>query len=374
MRIAIDAIGIERIGGGRSYVLNLIQGILEEDQANDYLIILSSHEPSLRKFPNAKQWLVPERNRFIARIKAQALVPGLLKREKVDIVHFAKNLGVFLVPCKSIVTIFDMTILNYPNFFPRTDVAYWRTVQEPFLKSVDKIVALSMSAKSDILKHYQLDSEKIRVIYGACDPIFRQLNRTIVEKTLNRYNITTPYILTVGNISPKKNFGTLIRAFAALKKGNELPHKLVLVGGEYWNGGARALRTLIDSFRLGDEIRFFKTIPAEDLVALYNGAALFALPSLDEGFGIVLVEAMACGTPVIANSLTATPEVVGDAGILLHNPLDEGELHAAMLRALTDSKFRGSLVERGLKRAAKFSWRMAGREYVKLYEQLAAND
>ena len=102
MRIAIDAIGIERPGGGRFTTLSLIQGILQEDRANEYLIIVSNKEPSLHQFANAKQRIVPERNRFLSRIKAQALVPILLRREKIDLIHFAKNLGVFFVPCKSI--------------------------------------------------------------------------------------------------------------------------------------------------------------------------------------------------------------------------------------------------------------------------------
>jgi len=374
MRIAIEALGIERPGGGRFTTLSLILGILQEDLLNDYLIILSSREPSLDDFLNAKQLIIPERNRFLARIKAQTIIPRLLHREKMDIVHFAKNLGVFSVPCKSVVTIFDMTILNYPKFFPKTDVAYWQIIQREFLKSADKIATLSNSAKRDLLRHYELPLEKIVVIYSACDPAFRLLDQAKVERIREKFRVPSNYVLTVGNISPKKNFETLIRAFALLKRDYNLPHKLVFVGTEYRSGGAEPLRALVDALTLEKDTLFLGTIVGEDLVALYNGAALFALPSLDEGYGIVLVEAMSCGTPVIGGNVSATPEIVGDAGILLQNPRDERELADAMAQILTNDPLRRSLIESGLKQAAQFSWRKAGREYIQLYEQMMSEN
>jgi glycosyltransferase involved in cell wall biosynthesis len=374
MRIAIDAIGIERPGGGRFTALNLIQGILQEDRGNEYLIIVSSEEPSLRQFPNATQRIIPEQNRFAARVKAQALIPFLLREEKIDIIHFAKNLGVFLVPCKTLVTIYDMTILNYPGFFPTLDVIYWHTVQRFFFRFADKISVLSESTKRDVMRHYGLPVEKIDVIYSACDPIFRPLEPEVVEETRMRYGLPPQYILSVGNISPKKNFSTLVKALGLLKQEYRLPHKLVIAGGEYWSEGALPLRELISSLGLHDDVMLVGTVVGQDLVALYNGATLFAFPSLDEGFGIVLLEAMASGTPVIASKASAIPEVVGEAGILLKDPQDHSELAKTMARVITDSGLRASLIQQGLQRAGQFSWRKAGRAYVRAYEQLMVDN
>ncbi len=372
MRIAIDAIGVERPGGGRFTALSLIESILQEDQENQYVIILSTQEPVLNRFSNATQKIIPERNRFVVRVKAQAIIPFLVRKEKIDIVHFSKNLGAFFVPCKTLVTIYDMTILNYPDFFPALDVIYWRTVQKLFSRSVDKIVALSESTKRDVLRHYRLPAEKIDVIYSAFDTAFHLVEPAIVEETRTRFGIPPQYVLTVGNISPKKNFDTLIKAFALLKHTYRLPHKLVIAGAEYWSGSARPLRALIDSLGLERDVMFLGTVVGQDLVALYNGADLFAFPSLDEGFGIVLVEAMASGTPVVTSGTSAIPEVVGDAGLFLKNPKDCSELATTMAQVIADRKLRGTLIERGLQRSREFSWRKAGRGYVRLYKRLMA--
>ena len=372
MRIAIDATRIDRPGGGRFTALNLVQGILQEDHANQYLILVNKAEDSLRAFPNAEQRVIQTRNRFGVRVQVQMALPGLLRKEKIDVMHFVKNLGAFFLPCKSLVTIYDLTILSYPQFFPIVDVTYWRTLQAIFLRTVDRIAVLSEHTKRDVLKYYRLPPDKISVIYSACDPMFQVLPSSEVDRVRLKYGLSEDYILSVGNISPKKNFETVVRAVGRLKKTYHLSHKLVIVGKEYWEQGERPVRTLVNELGLQDEVVFLGPVVGADLVALYNGATLFAFPSLDEGFGIVVVEALASGAPVVASGTSAIPEVVGDAGILLSNPTDDVELADAMACVISDSSLRKSMVKRGLERASLFSWRRAGAEYLKLYEQLVA--
>jgi glycosyltransferase involved in cell wall biosynthesis len=371
MRIALEASRIELAGGSRFAVMGLIQGILEEDHENQYLVILNREEQRLARFPNARQYIIRGHNRFAARLRAQLNVPRLLRREQVDVVHFVKVLGVFFSPCKSVVTMYDMTTLNYPQFFPRADVAYWRMIQPVFLRSVNKIGALSASTRRDLIKHYNLPPEKIAVIHGACDPSFRRLDSTQIDAIKSRYGLPKDYILTVGNISPKKNYATLVQALRVFKDEHMLPHKLVIVGKEYWSGAQRPLSALIKRLGLENDVVCLGTVTKESLVGLYNAASLFAFPSLDEGFGMVLAEAMACGTPVVASGTSAIPEVVGEAGILLQNPMDARELASAMARVLTEERLRETLVQRGFERVQHFSWRNAGREYIKLYKSLA---
>jgi glycosyltransferase involved in cell wall biosynthesis len=371
MRIAIDALGMEMAGGGRFTALSLIEGILQEDRENHYLIFVSSEEDCLRQFPNAQQWVVRARNRFAARVKAQVLFPRLLRRERVDIMHFIKNLGAFFLPCKTLVSVYDLTILAYSEFFPRIDVLYWRTLQALFLRRVDKVAVLSENTKRDVLEYYRLPGEKIDVIYSACDPSFRPLLPAEVEEIRKKYSLPREYILTVGNISPKKNFCALVKALSLLKQNYGLPHKLVIVGKEYWAGGQRPLRALVSELGLQGDVIFLGTIVGRDLVALYNAATLFAFPSLHEGFGIVLLEAMSSGVPVVASGTSAIPEVVGDAGILLSDPQDEVELAKAMALVINDEARRQSMIAQGFKRAGQFSWRKAGAQYVQLYERLA---
>jgi len=286
------------------------------------------------------------------------------------VVHFAKNLGAFFLPCKALVTIYDLTILSYPQFFPAVDVAYWRTLQALFLKTVDQIAVLSEHTKRDLLRYYRLPAEKISVVYSACDPMFQAMPRHDVEQVRTRYGVPRDYILSVGNISPKKNFETVVRALRYLKEVYHFPHQLVIVGKEYWRGGQRPLQQLIAELGLTADVLLLGPVVGRDLVALYNGATLFAFPSLDEGFGIVLVEAMASGVPVIASGTSAIPEVVGNAGILLRNPADDVELANAMASVITNVDLRNSLVQLGRERSRQFSWRRAGAAYLKLYQQL----
>jgi len=370
MKIAIDALGINRVGGGRFTALKLIEGILEEDHENQYLIILTCAEPALYRFSNAEQRLIPEKHRLGMRIKAQTVLPGLLRREKVDVVHFAKNLGVLFVPCRSLVTVYDLTVLKYPTFFPLVDVLYWRTLQARFLKSVNRIGTLSESVRRDLVNYYGLPTEKINVVYRACDPSLRPLPRTVVDKVRSQYRLPKDFILTVGNISPKKNYETLVKALQLLSHEYQLSYPLAIVGGEYRPGERVPLQALVSKLGMENSVLFLGEVVGEELVGLYNAARLFVFPSLDEGFGIVLVEAMASGVPVIASNISAIPEVVGEAGILLENPLDHKELAAKMALLLTDCTLRESLIERGFLQARKFSWRESGKAYLKIYNEL----
>lgn len=357
-------------GGGRFTALGLVQGILQEDRVNEYLVLVNKEETSLRSFANAEQRVIGVQNRFGVRAQTQIMLPSLLRREKIDVVHFAKNLGAFFLPCKALVTIYDLTILSYPQFFPAVDVAYWRTLQALFLKTVDQIVVLSEHTKRDLLRYYRLPAEKIGVVYSACDPMFQPLPAHDVEQARMRYHLPHEYILSVGNISPKKNFETVVRALRYLKDVYHFPHRLVIVGKEYWQGGQRPLQLLIDELGLKEDVLLLGPVVGRDLVALYNGATLFAFPSLDEGFGIVLVEAMASGAPVIASGTSAIPEVVGNAGILVNEPTDDVELAKAMALVITDVGLRNSLVQLGYERSRQFSWRRAGSAYLELYRRL----
>lgn len=370
MKIAVDALGINTIGGGRSTSLKLIEGILEEDNQNQYLILVTRAEPNLYRFTNVKQVVIHEKNRFGVRVKAQQILPWLLRKERVDIIHFTKNLGAFFVPCRSLVTVYDLAILKYPEFFPFIDVVYWRTIQAFFLKQVDRIGTLSESTQRDLINYYGVPIEKIDVVYSAYDTRFRPLPKAAVDNMRSRYQLPSDFVLAVGNISPRKNYGTLVKALHILKHDYRLSYPLVIAGREYWPGGRRDLQALIKQLGLEDEVMFLGEVVGEDLVALYNAARLFVFPSLDEGFGIVLVEAMAAGVPVISSNTSAIPEVVGQAGVLLENPLDHKELAAKMALVLTDATLRDSLIERGFLQAKKFSWRKAGREYLKIYDKM----
>ena len=182
-----------------------------------------------------------------------------------------------------------------------------------------------------------------------------------------KYSITGSFILFVGNISPRKNILALLQAFNKLKK-RGIKHKLVIAGKKDQRY-EQVLKTL-NELNLGGEVIFTGYVPEEDLPKLYNAADLFVYPSLYEGFGLPILEAMACGTPVVASNVSSLPEVAGDAGLLV-NPQDVDALTNAMYKVLTDDKLKESLIDKGLERAKFFSWEKTARETLEVYKEVA---
>jgi len=374
MHIAIDAIGIGRPGGGRSATLNLLEALFEVDRENRYLVVLDKREPSLEGYGDrVSQLIAPVRHRILVRVWAQLVLPILCRREAIDLVHYTKNLGTFLTPGRSVITMYDMTILAHPDYYPKSDVWYWRTVQPLALRGVDRIIAISENTARDLMVFYGLPRDKIKVIPCACHPRYRPLEKEAVTRVRARYSLPGEVILHVGSISAKKNLSSLLEAFATMVKQDGYQGWLVLVGRVYEKGRGEEVFDHVERLGLGDRVIFTGSVPDEDLPALYNAAQFMVFPSVHEGFGIVLLEAMSCGLPVIASALSAVPEVVGDAGLLLENPRDPAEIRSAMLRVVQDEELRNELRARGLRRAARFSRRAVALETLSLYKEIVSS-
>jgi glycosyltransferase involved in cell wall biosynthesis len=373
MRIAIDALGISRPGGGRSATLPLLEGLFELDQQNEYLVVVDQREPLLEGHGDrVRQLVAPIRHRIAVRVWSQAVFPLLFHREAIDVVHFTKNLVTFFTPGRSVVTMYDMTIIAHPRFYPWNDVLYWRTIQRLALRSVDRIISISENTAREMMAYYALSRDKIRIIPCASHSRYRVLSREQVERVRARYGLPDEMIVHVGSIAPKKNLETLAEAFAMLVERDGYDGALVFVGRVYEKGHGEEIFGHVERLGLGDRVVFTGSVPDEDLPALYNAAQFMVFPSVNEGFGIVLLEAMACGCPVIASTTTALPEAVGDAGLLVSNPRDAGEIRSAMRRLLRDEGLRGELRAKGLRRAAQFSWKTIAQETLELYEELGS--
>jgi len=371
MRIAVDALGLPPYGGARSSALAWLTALAELDRDNEYIVFLSRREAILRQFSNLDQRVVPASGRFLPRVWAQVSLPGIVRRERIDLVHFMKNLGAFFVPCASILTINDLTRLAFPKMFSRVDVAYWKLLQPLLLNRVDGIIAISESTKRDIISWFRVPEEKVIVIYPAQRALFRVLNdRANVDKMRSKYKLSN-MILYVGGMAVHKNLITLIKAFFLLKQGKGIPHRLVVVGGQYHTHNETRVLDLVSDWG-PQEVIFTGVVSDEDLVALYNAADLSVLPSLYEGFGLVALEAMACGVPVVASRAGALPEVIGDAGILVDNPTNESELAAAMDRVLSDQALKQKLMAAGLQRASHFSWENTAQSTLEVYQEIVS--
>lgn len=371
MHIAIDALGISQPGGGRSATLSLLEAIFALDEEHHYVVFVDQPEPLLKQWPvRVEQRVLGIKNRFLVRLAAQALFPWLLRRDSVDLVHFVKNLSVVGVPGVSVVTVYDLTILHYPQVYPHSDVLYWRWIEPWILRQADRVIAISHETAQDLVRFYKLDPGRVHVIYPGIRPLFRPIDAQTIDRVWNKYRLPRPAILHIGSISRKKNLLPVVQAIHALR--NEgAGIRLVLVGREYGKGRDMALYSYIEKHQLKDVVCFTGPVSDEDLPALYSGARLLAFPSLHEGFGLVPVEAMACGLPVVTSGGGAVAEVVGDAALVLHEPRSSEMWIEAIRCLLQDEEKWQELRTRGLDRARLFDPRRAARETLELYQEAA---
>ena len=366
--IAIDAVGIGGTGGGRSATMNLLREMLQQDTTNHYVLLLDRPEPELSA-EHVRQVLLPVHQRFLCRAWGQVTWPVSLRHQSVELVHHIKNLSAVALPGRSIVTIYDMTTVLHPELYSRTDVLYWRHVQPRLLRRADRIIAISQQTANDLIRLYNLPPNLIAVIYPAYDPRFRPLPSSEAERVRIKYGLGPRYILHVGSISRKKNLLTLFLAFERLCKAG-YDGKLVLVGRQYTQGHDDALYAHLERSNQRARVLLTGPVPDKDLPALYNAAELSVFPSLHEGFGLVAVEAMACGTPLICSSTGALPEVVGDGGVLLQDACDPTAIAGAMEHLLNDVPARTALIARGLERAALYRPAIAAGRTLALYREL----
>jgi len=283
----------------------------------------------------------------------------------IDIIHSPENdtLPIKLENQKKIITVHDIRQQIYPEMNRGTIQSHLLLPNN--LKTSDKIITVSNSTKNDLIKHLNVPSEKISVIYEAADPIYCPLSLEVVDRFKHNNEITGPYIMYVGNFAKHKNIVTLLNAFYNLKKRN-IPHKLVLIGMKRWE--YTKLMNIIQAYNLESTVILPGYIAKSEMPILYSGADLFVYPSLYEGFGLPPLEAMACGCPVITSNTSSLPEVVGDAGIMV-DPLNVQELANRMYDVLTDDGLQQEMRRKGLDRAKLFSWKKCAKETLQVYEQ-----
>jgi glycosyltransferase involved in cell wall biosynthesis len=265
-------------------------------------------------------------------------------------------------PGRAVITAHDLGYLRYPQAHASFSKWYLDRMTRRSVAQAAEVIAVSIATRDDLVRYYGAEPDRISVIHHGLDhDRFRPVEgHEELEGTKRRYGLEVPYLLHVGSIHPRKNLGVVFRALAGLRA-RGLDVRLALAGGRGW----RAEEVLADG---GGSVRWLDYVADADLPALMNGASALVMPSLYEGFGMPVLEAMACGTPVVCSRTSSLPEVAGDAALLV-DPQDDGAWTDALERVLREEDLREKLVSRGLKRAAGFTWERCARETLAVLER-----
>lgn len=269
-----------------------------------------------------------------------------------------------LHPRRTVVTVHDLGYLQYPQAHTKASRLYLHLSTLFSVKAAGRVIAISEATKRDLVKHYGVRPGKISVIHHGRDPIFAPVTDALeLEEAAAKYGVSGSYCIHVGTLQPRKNLGLLVEAWDILRQRMEQPPQLLLAGKRGW-----LYNSLLESVQnkgLGSLIRFADYVERTDMPALYSGAVALTFPSLYEGFGLPPLEAMSCGTPVIASTATSVPEVVGYGGILLdpHSPAAWAD---AVQRVMSDPGLRAELHRKGLERASGFTWERSARETLRV--------
>ncbi|MCL4255841.1 MAG: glycosyltransferase family 4 protein [Anaerolineae bacterium] len=356
-------------GIGRS-VRGLVSALAIVDADTDYRLFIAGASnqnlpPSLA--PNFRYYPSRISPKWWARIWHRAQIPYRIEYilGKIGLYHATD----FVLPpihkqTKSIVTIHDLSYIRVPETASPSLKKYLDVVVPRSIARATHVHAVSETTRQDIITLYNTPPEKVSVIFNAVEPRFKPVD--ISKAILTKYHIPdAPYIISVGTVQPRKNYSRLVKSLVQLCRKHDV--HLVIAGGRGWLEDE--FYATIQQTGMTDYVHVTGFVADEDLPALYSGAVCMAYPSLYEGFGIPVLEAMACGVPVLTSTTSSLPEVAGDSAILV-NPYDIDAIQDGLERLISDQDLRETLSQKGLSQAQKFTWEQSARQLKRLYTQL----
>jgi glycosyltransferase involved in cell wall biosynthesis len=369
MKIAVHGSHLcqDREDGNQTYILNLFRAIREIDKDNQYTFYYN--KPSFKKV---------EASNFEHKIHqaplmwTQRVFPFLLRRDKPDVLFMPIQMLPFLKAKKqkSVVTIHDLAFLLYPETFPAKDVFLHKLYVREAITKADHLIAITEATKQDIIKFYKIDSAKITVVYHGIDKqrfrLMQKGEEHLVDQVKSKYNITKPYLLYIGNVQPRKNIQGLIKAYQKLRANTHHNYQLVIAGAKAWLVD-EVMKEIGDDYR--EDIIFTGRFEDAELTPLLWGTDLFVLPSFYEGFGLPILEAMACGVPVVVADTPSLVEVGGEA-CLSFDPHSIDDMAKVLDNILSNSKLREKMIKLGLKRVEQFSWNRCAEDTIAVIKKV----
>ena len=379
LHIGIDAsrVTVAERTGTEHYTFELLAALAQLDRQNRYTLYCNQPPTalpplgsnfSLRHIPFSRLWTHVRLSVELALhppdvlfIPAHVLPLGVLLRRRM----------------RTVVTIHDMGYMRFPESHTPSQRRYLRLSTNWSARHASQLIAISNTTRDDLVRYAGAPPKKISVVYHGVSPRFRPIeDHDLIAATQAKYGITSPYFLYVGTIQPRKNLARLLEAFASAIRGwglgaeNSAPEPQLVIAGKHGWLTSEIERQATQLFGPDSPaLRFTGYIADEDLPALLSGALAFVFPSLYEGFGMPILEAMACGTPVLTSATSALPEIAGDpssnsgqAAALLIDPEDTAAIAAGLARLASDAVLRADLRARGLARAAQFTWERCAQE------------
>jgi|RhiMetdeSRZDD1v2_1073273.scaffolds.fasta_scaffold504196_1 glycosyltransferase involved in cell wall biosynthesis len=366
MIVGFDATTLHgEMSGVGYYTARLMESLANGagDGVIERLVVLSHREVPA---PNGRPVQVYGRHRFRVRLVwMQLVLPWILRRLKPDLVHFTNYLAPLAGGAPYLVSFHDMTLSLFPECHPLQRRLVGSTLLPRVARGARLVLVPSQSTRRDVVRLLGVEPARVRVIPYAASPRFRP-TQDGPERLDSAYGVRRPYFLYVGTLEPRKNLSRALRAFARVVP--SLPdHCFVLVGQRGW----KYQEVLREAERpeLSGRVRFLGYVPENDLPLFYRHATALVYPSLYEGFGLPVVEAMACGTPVLTSRSSSLTEI-SDGAALLVDPYDETAISTGLLALATDPALRADLAARGVARAATYSWERTGRETAAAYREI----
>jgi glycosyltransferase involved in cell wall biosynthesis len=298
-------------------------------------------------------------------------IPRHFRKNGFDVYHATANLLPFFSTLPSVLTVHDLVPVNYPQYVPPETSAYYRLFFARSVYKAHRIIAVSNKVKEDLMSRFRIDEDKIRVVYHGVENGFKRVTSPERLKDIAaKYNLPGKFILFVGNLEPRKNLPRVIDAFIDLRKRYGIEHKLVIAGKKAWKSNAIFDRQKSDTMK--DQVIFTGYVEREDLPGIYSLSDLFVFPSLYEGFGLPVVEAMACEVPVLVSEEGALPEITANI-YPRANAFDAKDIADKIYMLLKDPEVRKQNISHGTERAKYFTWQKAAAETLNVYEQVAGS-
>lgn len=391
MRIGVDASCWSNKRGFGRFTRELLSALLDRDTRDEYVFFVDSRSGCESEFPSAaKVVIAPTRDSAVESASASGRrsfgdlwsMSRTVLRNNIDVFFFPTVYTYFPVfnRTKIVLTIHDVIAEHHPELiFPNSRARFfWALKLSAAIRQADLVATVSEFSRSEIADYYRFPSSKIRLITEAAKPEFKVLPPALTRSASASYGISPgeQFLLCVGGISPHKNLDTLIEAFKLLREGETtVPVKLVLVGDykdDPFYSAYPALKKQIAEYGFESEVIFTGFVPDEELARLYNEAMILVFPSIEEGFGLPAIEAMACGTPVVASRAGSLPEVLEAAGRFF-DPADPREMANILSEVLNNELERRKMRNDGLQRSRLFSWDQAATDTLAIFDELRTN-